>query len=136
MQEFSFNSQVSTFFELDSNSGEVRIRVPLYNEINDIDEYRFNVVARDGGQRSTTSATVIINVIRNKFTPQFVGTPYTTVIPFTVGGGFTVFSVNATDADADVSNDGRNICECFILMPRFFHDIYESLKYKIIHLVP
>jgi hypothetical protein len=94
---------VNTYFELDSNTGDIRVRIPLYNDNSDTTPYTFAVIATDGGGRTSfQNAQVTINVRRNLFPPVFQNTPYRIAIPFTVNSGFTVFDVNATDADTVV----------------------------------
>ena len=94
---------MSTYFELNPSTGDIRVRIPLYNDNADTTPYIFTVVATDGGGRtSSQNAQVTINVRRNLFPPVFSNTPYTTTIPFTISSGFSVFDVNATDRDTVV----------------------------------
>lgn len=106
IQNFNLNSQVATYFQLDPNTGDIRVRIPLYNDNSDTQSYTFTVVAQDGeGRTSIQNAQVTINIVRNLFAPQFTNTPYSTTIPFTAGSQFTVFDVNATDSDTTVSRN-------------------------------
>lgn len=109
VQNFNLNNQFSSYFDLNSNTGDIRVRLPLYNDVSDTRTYTFTVLARDGGGRtSTQNAQVTINIIRNLFAPQFQNTPYSTIIPFTINSGFSVFDVNATDSDTVVSLSSFN----------------------------
>lgn len=59
----------------------------------------------DTGVPSLTSsqrASVIINVVRNQFPPNFINTPYATTINRTVLQGTTVYTVSAVDQDIQV----------------------------------
>lgn len=113
IQNFNINNQLSTYFELDATTGNVRVRIPLYNDNTDSQSYTFTVTATDGGGRTAIqNAQVTINVIRNLFPPRFTNVPYSTIVPFTVGSGFTVFDVNATDSDTTVSIISRTVQLC------------------------
>jgi len=101
---FQQNNQFFTYFELNPSNGQIRVRLPLYNDLSDTRRYTFTVTARDGGNRfSSQNAQVTINVLRNLFPPVFVNTPYQTSLAFNTNSNFRVFDVNATDADTDVS---------------------------------
>ena len=68
---------------------------------------QFQVVASDLGTPSLTaspSATVVINVQRNRNPPIFVNEPYSTSVNFNAAPGTSVFPVLADDADTVVSN--------------------------------
>ena len=105
--EIQTNTQnINTYFEINSNTGDISVRIPLYNDITDTARYTFTVIARDGGnpQRlSVQNAQVTINVIRNLNPPVFQGQPYTTSVAFFVASGVEVYDVIATDADTVVS---------------------------------
>ncbi|KAK3089813.1 hypothetical protein FSP39_006721 [Pinctada imbricata] len=95
------NSIAATYFQIDSVSGRLTVRVPLNLDNAITNVYRFNVIATDLGSSPRTSvpAQVTINVIRNQNPPVFIQEPYSTTIPFTVLAGSSIFDVNATDAD-------------------------------------
>lgn len=66
---------------------------------------QLSVVVSDTGVPSLTSsqrASVIINVIRNQFPPNFISTPYATTINRTVLQGTNIFTVSAVDQDTQV----------------------------------
>ena len=97
---------INTYFEINSNTGDITVRIPLYNDITDTARYTFTVIARDGGnpqRQSVQNAQVTINVIRNLNPPVFQAQPYTTSVPFIVANGIEVFDLLATDADTVVS---------------------------------
>ena len=61
----------------------------------------------DGGEpprMSNETATLRVNVTRNRFAPQFNATLYTTRIRQDLGVGNGVVRLFASDADAPVSN--------------------------------
>ena len=105
--EIQTNTQnVNTYFEINSNTGDITVRIPLYNDPTDTARYTFIVVARDGGspqQVSIQNAQVTINVIRNLNPPVFQNLPYETTVPFFVNNGVEVYNVLATDIDTVVS---------------------------------
>ena len=105
--EIQTNTQnINTYFEINSNTGDITVRIPLYNDITDTPRYTFTVIARDGGnpQRlSVQNAQVTINVIRNLNPPVFQAQPYTTSVAFFVANSIEVFDLVATDADTVVS---------------------------------
>jgi len=64
---------------------------------------QMTVFARDYGTprlQSQVSASVTINVIRNRNCPVFQNAPYSAGISQNVATGTSVFQVTATDADA------------------------------------
>ena len=105
--EIQTNAQdVNTYFEINRNTGDITVRIPLYNDPTDTARYTFIVLARDGGnpqQVSTQNAQVTINVIRNLNAPVFQNQPYETTVPFFVNNGVQVYDVLATDIDTVVS---------------------------------
>jgi hypothetical protein len=68
---------------------------------------QLSVVVSDTGVPSLTSsqrASVIINVIRNQFPPNFINTPYATTVNRTIFQGTTIFTVSAVDQDTQVGD--------------------------------
>lgn len=66
---------------------------------------QLSIVVSDTGVPPLTSsqrASVIINVVRNQFPPNFINTPYATTINRTVLQGTTVYTVSAVDQDIQV----------------------------------
>ena len=117
--EIQTNAQnVNTYFEINRNTGDITVRIPLYNDPTDTARYTFIVVARDGGnpqQVSTQNAQVTINVIRNLNAPVFQNQPYETTVPFFVNNGVQVYDVLATDIDTVVSR--RNYSKTCVKQP-------------------
>ncbi|WAQ95445.1 FAT4-like protein [Mya arenaria] len=100
IQNFQQNSLFNTYFDLNTANGQIRVRLPLYNDFTNTRTYSFVVTAQDGGNRvSSQNAQVTINVIRNLFPPVFTNVPYSSNLPFSVSTGSRVFDVNATDSD-------------------------------------
>ena len=69
---------------------------------------QFQAVASDQGTPALTaspSATVVINVQRNRNPPIFVNEPYSASVNFNAGPGTSIFPVLANDADPVVSTD-------------------------------
>ena len=73
---------------------------------------QMQVTATDKGFIPLTSiqmAKVTVSVLRNKFTPQFMNTPYDVHIPRTAGKATSVVTVSAQDKDKDV-------CICYKIL--------------------
>lgn len=67
---------------------------------------QINVLATDYGRpnsRTSSPAEVLINVIRNKQTPSFVGVPYKVNITETERVNAEIFQIRAEDLDSAVS---------------------------------
>ncbi|KAL3878042.1 hypothetical protein ACJMK2_035678, partial [Sinanodonta woodiana] len=102
-QILTSNQDIFTYFELNSATGEISVRVPLYNDLSKTSSYTFNVQAFDGGSPSLTSvpdARVTIYVIRNLFPPVFQNASYSVTVPFTIATQTPVIDVLATDQDS------------------------------------
>lgn len=94
-----------TFFSVEPNTGLIRLKSNLDLTTDRVSTYVARVVASDGGfpSRSAT-ATVLINVLRNLFSPQFSNANFIQVtILETVPVGSFIADLNATDADKSVS---------------------------------
>ena len=73
---------------------------------------QLRVQAQDGGfppKVSEVPATLIINVIRNKYTPEFSESSYTANIRMNLGFGNRVVQLETRDGDPEVS------VSCFLL---------------------
>ena len=74
---------------------------------------QFQAVASDLGSPSlvaSPSATVVINVQRNRNPPIFVNEPYSASVNFNAAAGTNVITVLANDADVVVSALGVEVC--------------------------
>ena len=90
---------------MEPNTGLIRLKSNLDLTTDRVSTYVARVVASDGGfpSRSAT-ATVLINVLRNLFSPQFSNANFIQVtILETVPVGSFIADLNATDADKSVS---------------------------------
>ncbi|KAK3584482.1 hypothetical protein CHS0354_018067 [Potamilus streckersoni] len=97
------NQDIFTYFELNSATGEISVRVPLYNDISKTSSYTFSVQAFDGGSPpliDVQDARVTINVIRNLFTPVFQNASYSVTVLFTIATQVSVIDVLAIDQDS------------------------------------
>ena len=68
---------------------------------------QLQIQAEDGGfpvKTAVQPATIIINVIRNKNTPQFTQTSYSATIRKNLGFGNRVVQIQARDSDPEVRN--------------------------------
>ncbi|XP_046579033.1 protocadherin Fat 4-like [Haliotis rubra] len=98
----SSSSQGRDYFIIDSVSGVVTLRQSLMTDNTQATIYTFNVDATDTGVPSLSSgnaATVIINVVRNRNPPFFIGQPYSTYINRTLPVGAVVYDLDAQDSD-------------------------------------
>lgn len=71
--------------------------------------FQISAMLTDGGSTSRNSAvnaTITVNVIRNDYTPQFVGAPYSGSLDQNTQQqpNFVIFQVTATDEDPSVSS--------------------------------
>lgn len=93
-----------TFFTVESNTGLIRLKSNLDLTTDRVSTYVARVVASDGGfpSRSAT-ATVLISVLRNLFSPVFSNFNFLQrSILETVPVGTFIVDLNATDADKSV----------------------------------
>ena len=96
------NTLASSYFTVNSATGGVSLLQSLLNDASDTLRYTFFVTIADNGvpnRSGNNQATVIVNVIRNRFPPVFVNTPYNTNVDYTVSTGTSVYQVEATDQD-------------------------------------
>ncbi|GFN78435.1 protocadherin fat 4, partial [Plakobranchus ocellatus] len=96
------NQLSSNYFQIDSVTGIISIRAPLTGDLNRLNSYQFNVVARDLGSPEQTSeipASVRVKVQRNLNAPRFVNEPYINTFNFDANPGTAVYTVTATDDD-------------------------------------
>ena len=102
MQSNIQTTLASLYFTVNSATGGVTLLQSLLNDDSDTLQYTFFVTIVDNGvpQRSgNTQANVIVNVIRNRFPPVFISTPYSTAVDYTVSTGSSVYQVEAQDND-------------------------------------
>ena len=102
MQNVFGNNLAASYFTVNSGTGSISLLQSLLNDNSDTLQYTFGVTIVDNGvpQRSgNTQANVVVNVIRNRFPPIFVNTPYSTSVDYTVNTGTSVYQVEAQDAD-------------------------------------
>ncbi|XP_046579032.1 protocadherin Fat 4-like [Haliotis rubra] len=86
------------FFYLNEDTGYISLRKNLLS-VNDR-QFRFNVIASDqSNPERTSTANVIVNIIRDEAPPQFVQLPYDTVVLETTNIGTSVYRVSAIDSD-------------------------------------
>ncbi|KAL5018733.1 hypothetical protein ScPMuIL_004455 [Solemya velum] len=96
------NTFASSYFLVDSVSGWITSRTPLYLDDSDSPEYRFDVNCNDLGDPqnvATQPAKVTIKVRRNQSPPRFVDTPYAATLTFNAQAGVDVYDTDAVDDD-------------------------------------
>ena len=67
--------------------------------------FQITVIAKDEGlpePKVGPSARVVVNIVRNLQTPQFMGLPYRKNITETQKSGEVIFTVRSEDRDSDV----------------------------------
>ena len=102
MQDTFQQTLASLYFTVNSATGAITLRQSLLNDDSDTLRYSFAVNIVDNGvpvRSGSNQANVIINVIRNRFPPAFINTPYATAVDYTVTTGTSVYQVEAQDAD-------------------------------------
>ena len=102
MQNTFGNNLAATYFTVNSGTGGITLLQSLLNDNSDTLQYTFGVTIVDNGvppRSGNTQANVIVNVIRNRFPPIFVQTPYATNVDYSVNQGTSVYQVEAQDAD-------------------------------------
>ncbi|XP_048248646.1 protocadherin Fat 4-like [Haliotis rufescens] len=95
------DQQSSQYFTVDYNTGSVMVRRSLTLDPARHTTYNFGVRVTDSGlpPRSSAPVSVKVNVVRNMFTPTFIGVPYTANINRTAEPGDAILSLIAVDAD-------------------------------------
>ncbi|XP_067672653.1 protocadherin Fat 4-like [Haliotis asinina] len=97
------DQQSSQYFTVNYNTGSVMIRESLTFDPVRHTTYNFGVRLTDSGLPPRTSESLVsvtINVVRNMFTPTFIGLPYTANINRTAQPGDIVLSLLAVDVDS------------------------------------
>ena len=90
---------VSNTFYLGPASGLISLKKSLLDGATD--RYQFSVIASDNSLPArTATATVMVEVQRDRFLPQFVSEPYRKAVALHTQPGTVVFRVRATDQDA------------------------------------
>ncbi|XP_055954929.1 protocadherin Fat 4 [Patella vulgata] len=91
-----------TFFQIDRNSGVIRVRNSPKSDSLQTLSYTCRVqIYDDAWPNNKQQGVVTINVERNEGTPIFVGSPYSVSIADTRPPGDLVLAVAATDSDGD-----------------------------------
>ncbi|KAL8559117.1 hypothetical protein ACOMHN_046165 [Nucella lapillus] len=93
----------NNYFQIDAVSGFITVRAPLNGDSLRPNSYTFHVVASDQGIPSLTAsftATVVINVQRNRNPPIFANEPYSANVNFNTAPSTSVINVLANDADS------------------------------------
>ena len=89
---------VSNTFYLGPASGLISLKKSLLDGATD--RYQFSVIASDNSLPArTATATVMVEVQRDRFLPQFVSEPYRKAVALHTQPGTVVFRVRATDQD-------------------------------------
>lgn len=86
--------------------------------------FQIRVQLYDGGSPpkwSNATATIIVNVARNKFAPRFVNSPYMATIRRDLGYGNGVTQVKAYDNDTEV---------CQLLLTVIYFVIYLARVFR------
>jgi len=119
---------VYTTFDLNSNTGEIRVKSNVDFEKNDV--YRISVIASDKGQPPKTSnCRIIIKVIdENDNGPEIDITSLSDVVPEDSKPGTVISLVSITDKDSGVN--GKVVCRIsdnvpFELKPSFKDNMYS-----------
>ncbi|XP_046561621.1 protocadherin Fat 4-like [Haliotis rubra] len=97
------DQQSSQYFMVDDNTGSVMIRRSLTLDPARNTTYNFGVRVTDSGVPPRTSESLVsvtVNVVRNTFTPAFIGLPYTANINRTAQPGDNILFLLAVDADS------------------------------------
>ncbi|RUS85645.1 hypothetical protein EGW08_006591, partial [Elysia chlorotica] len=89
----------NNLFTINQASGDIFLRSSLIGT--NTDRYEFTVNTFDSGSPVLTgeTATVIVNVIRNRNPPVFINEPYATAVSQNSFPGTSIYTVTATDAD-------------------------------------
>lgn len=98
--EYSIENATFSVFTIDKNSGAIYTTDYLDRE--NIDEYKFNVQAVDGGKGMVKSSRAIVNVIitdANDHTPQFDEFPFMINMTATPPIGVPLLRLSASDPD-------------------------------------
>ncbi|XP_070182180.1 protocadherin-20-like [Littorina saxatilis] len=98
------DGSTTAFFQANNANGAISVRPDSDLTSDTESEYIARLVVRDGGTpRLSDTATVVIQVPRNNFSPGFLHGDLTVRIPFNEDIGTVVADVNATDNDGQVS---------------------------------
>jgi hypothetical protein len=103
IQEIS--SEATKYFQIDSVTGVVYIKLPAVNDNSRTSVYHFNMMATDQGSPMYSAefpARVSITVVRNLHAPAFIGMPYESTLNFDVHPGTVVYNTTAFDDDSHV----------------------------------
>ncbi|XP_035826841.1 protocadherin Fat 4, partial [Aplysia californica] len=90
------------YFTIDSDSGQIRLRSSLLQDT----DVNYSILIRvedKGANVAAQTATVIVNVLRNLNTPQFLSVPYARTVQENFPDGTSIFRATAVDADQQVS---------------------------------
>ncbi|XP_041364043.1 protocadherin Fat 4-like [Gigantopelta aegis] len=88
------------YFYIVEQSGIIYLRLPLIDDPDNTVRYTMLVKARDQRNNEKQSfATVIVNVIRNKFLPVFLSQPYVIRISENTDPGTEIYRMSAFDQD-------------------------------------
>ncbi|KAL5018742.1 hypothetical protein ScPMuIL_004464 [Solemya velum] len=94
-----------TYFTINPDNGEIRLKSSLIADTAETYELTIGVKDRGNPPRdSNQEITLTINVIRNKFGPQWRNLPYAGSVSQSVSIGDSVLAVTATDADTPLYN--------------------------------
>lgn len=94
------DSSAMTYFSIDPNSGHIRLKTSLLQDT--AQQYTVLVRVTDNAQPqrpAANTATVLVNVLRNKFTPFFLNSSYSRQISENLAVGSSVAQVTALDND-------------------------------------
>ncbi|XP_046583162.1 protocadherin Fat 1-like [Haliotis rubra] len=97
----------STYFLINRDSGEIRLKSSLLQDTLQTRQYRLIVAVTDGGdppRPAPSTATITVNVIRNLNTPRWVNDPYSATIDETIGANVNIVNVLAVDDDINAFN--------------------------------
>ncbi|XP_076458561.1 protocadherin Fat 4-like [Babylonia areolata] len=101
--QISGDSLAQRYFAIDPTTCLISVRESLENDLQRTTEYTISVTARDnaGSNQQFASASVIVTVLRDLFSPLFSNLPSSVALNEQQAVDRTVFTATATDADLE-----------------------------------
>ncbi|KAH9514452.1 hypothetical protein Btru_025291 [Bulinus truncatus] len=99
-------SEGGVYFDVIPTTGDVIVKAQLYTDTTNASSYQVTFVARDRGTPSLQSDnfTLTVNVRRNYYSPQWIGTPYSFTLNAPVSDNQLIQTLTAKDDDASPFN--------------------------------